>query len=345
MADIAFPAHITVHREHDLDGLPILTAAVTVSEDVAALPLPAGPPGPRGRRGRPRTTFHKMGEIADANARPTDLGPEDRGKWWHRLDDNGMDVWTGTQWRHSPNAVGPQGPVAPATTIVDIQTENDERYVNPAVEFIGTGAEQRLRVTVPAGLPGPKGPPGASGVITEAEDFDKSTVPVHRGVFAYQGATRKFRAAPPPLGVGPWCWYQNDFTSEQRETTSRLIAGTFTVPAQPFAWRPLVQGHINQFAPNGSGVKTTVRLHHSEGEVLADTRSSGGGWVLLPLMPSYGEGSATKTLSPSSTFASVPAGQPANLVVIAERTADSGEIGVSHARASLVVHAQPIGGS
>ncbi|MBL1072950.1 hypothetical protein JK358_00915 [Nocardia sp. 2] len=345
MADIAFPAHITVHREHDVDGLPILTAEVTLPDDVADMPLPAGPPGSPGRLGRPRTTFQKMGEIADSGSRPAGLGPEDRGKWWHRLDDDGMDVWTGNQWRHSPSAVGPQGPVAAAAQIVGIETVHDEKLTNPAVEFIGAGGQSRLRVTVPAGLQGPKGPPGESGTITEADDYDKSIAPMPGGVFAFHSAGRKFRSAPPPLGAGPWSWYETDFSEDQQANTSRLTVGTFTVPAQPFAWRPRVSGHIYQYSPFGGGAMAMVRLHHSEGEVLATTSPSGGDWLYLPLIPSYGEGRATKTLAPNSTFAAVPAGQPANLVVLIERLADSGDIAFDNARASLVVHAHPIGAS
>ncbi|CAM4499057.1 hypothetical protein NONI108955_36420 [Nocardia ninae] len=345
MADISFPARITVDRQQDLDGLPILNANVTVSEEAAKLALPAGPVGTPGRKGRPRTTFQKMGEIPDAEARPVGLGPDDRGKWWHRLDDDGMDTWTGTTWRHSPNAVGGQGEVATANMITDVETVHKPELVNAAVEFVGTGAEQQLKVTVPAGLPGARGSAGASGEISGSPDFDQTTAPMHGGVFAFNRASQKFRPLPAPMGVGPWSWYQEDFAADQQIAAAQLIAGTFTVPAQPFAWRPIVYGHISSFSENNNSqsAKPTVRLHHAQGASVAIGPGSSGTYFFTSLLPAYRDGQVTKTLSPSSTFATVPAGQAANLVVTIDRSGDGNlTIGYKRARASLVVYAQPI---
>ncbi|MFI6042286.1 hypothetical protein ACIA8C_11665 [Nocardia sp. NPDC051321] len=345
MADINFPARITVDRQSDLDGLPILTAKVTVAEETSGWSLPKGPQGERGTPGRPRTTFQKMGEIPNVGARPTGLGPDDRGKWWHRLDDNGMDTWTGTQWRHSPHAVGPQGPVAAANTISSVETTKREDLTNPAVEFIGTGADQKLKVTVPAGLAGPKGPPGVSGPINGSPDFDQTAAPLHGGLFAYNRATKRFRPIPAPLGVGPWCWYQEDFNPDQESAVSQLTAGTFTIPAQGFAWRPVVYGHISAFSARSGpqSAQPVVRLHHAQGLCVAYGTGAAGAYLYVPLVPAYRDGQATKTLSPSSTFATVPAGQSANLVVTVDRQGDgSAAIGFKNARASLVVYAQPI---
>ncbi|WP_067532069.1 hypothetical protein [Nocardia crassostreae] len=347
MADLSFPAHLTVKREPDIDGLPILTAQVDLDDDVVRLPLPEGPAGPQGQQGRPRATFRKTGEIANTAARPTGLGADDRGKWWHRLDDNGMDVWTGAGWQHSPNAVGPKGPVAEANSITDIETIRKENLTVPAVEFVGSGPQQQLKVTVPAGLRGPKGPAGESGTITEADDYDKISQPIRDGVFSYHRASGKFRSAPPPYGTGPWSWYSTDFIADTAATVPRIIAGTFTIPAQDFAWRPIVHGHLAQVTNDKSrtvGVYSTVRLHSADGVIVAASSVTADGWTLMPLIPSYREGDTTKTLSPTSTFATVPAGRAVNFVVAVERYGSANvEIGFGQAHASLVVNAQPIG--
>ncbi|GAA5102636.1 hypothetical protein [Nocardia iowensis] len=345
MADITFPAHITIRRVPDVDGLPVLAAQTTISDGSAKLALPPGPPGEPGRRGRPRTTFRKMGTIPNAAARPTGLGPEDRGSWWHRLDDNGMDVWTGTEWRHSPDAVGPQGPVAAPTTITVTETKHQENLTVAAVEFTGAGAEQKVKVTAPAGLRGPKGPPGASGPIIESPDYDKVRAPGVGSVFAYDRSSRKFRSSAAPLGLGPWSWYQEDFAPERQEATGRVEGGTFTIPPLPFRWRPVVYGHIyNRADPNPEhSAETTVRLHHSQGEIVATCIASSGDWLYLPVVPCYRDGTTSKVLSPTSDFATVPAGQPANLLVAVEKVgAGSGKIGFSPTRASIVVFAEPI---
>ncbi|MEV0356372.1 hypothetical protein AB0H71_09945 [Nocardia sp. NPDC050697] len=346
MADRTFTAHMTVRREVDIDGLPILTAEAAPVGDAAGLPLPEGQAGDPGPGGRPRTTFRKEGVLADASVRPTGLGAEDRGRWWHRLDDNGMDVWTGNGWQHSPDAVGPEGPPAPANTITEVVTERHESLTVPAAVFTGTGAEQSLRVTIPAGERGPKGPPGASGAILSAPDFDPSYPPQRGDVFAYHRASRKFRSVPAPLGSGPWSWYQPDFPAETVEAASRITAGTFTIPAQPFDWRPVVYGHGYYYAAGdtGNAAEIVVRLHHAQGQIVATSPAGSGGWLYMPVVPCYRDGGTTRAMSPTSEFAIVPAGEPANLVVSAERTGTgSGSIGFKNTQASLVVFARPIG--
>uniref|UniRef100_UPI003CC80756 hypothetical protein n=1 Tax=Nocardia asiatica TaxID=209252 RepID=UPI003CC80756 len=86
MAGISFPARVTITEEADLDGVPVITAEVTLSPTAAALELPEGPEGDQGIPGEPQSPFIKVGEIANEAARPTGLTAADRGKWWHRLD-------------------------------------------------------------------------------------------------------------------------------------------------------------------------------------------------------------------------------------------------------------------
>ncbi|MFD4459792.1 hypothetical protein [Nocardia sp. NPDC058480] len=345
MADISFPARVAVDRESDVDGLPILTAHVTVSEEVAGLALPSGPRGERGQRGRPHTTFEKMGEIPDVAARPPGLGLLDRGRWWHRLDDNGMDVWTGTEWKHSAGAVGPHGPVADANTITSIRTVYSENLTTAAVDFIGAGAEQQLEVTVPAGLQGPKGLPGTSGAISESPDFDTASGPSHGGVFGFSRAGGKFRAMPAPMGAGPWSWVEGDFAADQESTAAQIIAATFTIPPQPFIWRPVVQGHLSTFSANSGSQysQAVVRMHHSQGQVVASAVGSAGVYLYMPIVSTFRDEQSTVTLSPTSTYATIPAGQSVDLLVAVERVGNgTATIGYKRARASLVVYAQPI---
>ncbi|MFB7720742.1 hypothetical protein [Nocardia sp. NPDC056100] len=344
MADTSFPAHLSVDRQLDVDGVPILTANVSVSDDIAYLPLPAGPAGPPGPRGRSRSTFRKMGEIANAAGRPIGLTTEDRGKWWHRLDDNGMDVWTGTAWKHSPASVGARGPVGETNAITTTPTGKQPNLTTPAVEFVGAGAQQQLNTTSPAGLQGAKGPAGASGQITKSPDFDQNSALSHGGVFAYQRSSGKFRGMPAPMGAGPWSWYESDFIGDQETAVGQLIAGTFTIPAQPFAWRPVVHGHISSYSANNGQqtVRAVVRLYNSQGQVVSSTAGGAGVYLYLPLIPTYRDEQSTRTLSPTSDFAVVPAGQPASLVLAVERDNGNGTIGYRTSRASLVVYARPI---
>lgn len=349
MGDISFPARLRARRQLDIDGLPLLNAEVELAPEVADLPLPGGPAGVAGDRGRPRTAFRKMGVLANSAARPAGLGPEDRGNWWHRLDDNGMDVWVGDGWVHSVDAVGPVGPAAPANVLTVVGTSNEPTLTEPALEFLGSSADQQIRATVPAGLRGLVGPPGDSGTITQADDYEETNGPSHGGVFAYDRASRRFRSMPAPLGAGPWGWYQEDFPAEQIVAASRVDGGTFTIPAQPFRWRPLVYGHIPVHSNTTSqAAELTVRLGSSQGPIVATGTAfavgSPGAWMYLPVFPCLRDGTTARVLSPSSDFATVPAGQPGSLVVSVERIGtgpSSDKIGFTPTRASLVAFAEP----
>ncbi|OBA62182.1 hypothetical protein A5780_19170 [Nocardia sp. 852002-20019_SCH5090214] len=347
MTDTSFPAHISVDRDVDINGLPVLTATVTPDADSAALPLPDGPDGPIGDRGSAQAPFIKVGTIANAGARPTGLGADDRGKWWHRLDDNGMDFWTGTSWVHSPDAVGDQGSNAPATTITTT-TLHDPALTVPAVKVTGSGPDLAVAVTVPAGLQGIPGPAGASGAISDATDYDDSTGPTQGSVLAYNLGAKKWRVQPPPGGFGPWSWWGTDFAADQEVATDKLIAGTFTLPALPFQWRPVVYGHLAIYCQLVSSTNAVAyaRLNNSNGIMLATAAGAriDGSYNPLALNPTYGD-EGTKPLSPSSTYATVPAYQSASIVVTVERVgsaSSTAKIGYRQSGASLVVWAMPV---
>ncbi|MGY4098038.1 hypothetical protein ACW2Q0_00495 [Nocardia sp. R16R-3T] len=346
MSDIVFPARLTATREVDLDGLPILTATVTPDGEAAALPLPPGQPGPQGPRGRPRSTFVKAGTITGVGARPTGLGPDDRGRWWHRLDDNGMDVWTGAGWVHSPGAVGAQGPVAPAATIAAVTTTHDPALTTPALRVSAEGAALTITATAPAGVAGPAGPAGASGSIATATDYDGTTGPTQRGMFALSLGGRRWSATAPPNGFGPWSWWDADLAADQLADTDQLIALTATVPAMPFQWRPLCYGNLSTYCESSTTVdaEVRVRLGSATGVMVA----SGAGlrvgvsqYLMIPFNPTFGD-EGTKPLSPSSTYACVPAGVPATLLLTVERVGTGLDIGYARSRGSLTVWAQPV---
>lgn len=338
---------MVVDEEADIDGLPILSATVTPTAEAAALPLPAGPVGPQGAIGRPRAPFTKMGSIANAGARPTGLTADDRGKWWHRLDDDGMDFWNGTTWVHSIGAVGAQGPAAPATTITTTTLHNAS-LTTPAARFTGTGPDLQLAVTAPAGLQGDEGPAGASGSIATATDFDSSTGPAQRGIFVWAAGARKWQVKPAPNGFGVYSWWNTDFLADTQSNTERLVAGTFTIPAQPFAYRPMVYGHLGIYcaAGNNTDGEIRVRLGSEMGAIVgagAGIRADGAYYVTV-FGPAIGD-STTKPISPTSTVASVPAYTETSVFVTVERVGQgtSGEVGFQRARASLTLWTQPIG--
>ncbi|MFE3051609.1 hypothetical protein [Nocardia sp. NPDC059239] len=347
MSDVTFPARLTVTSEPDLDGLPILDATITPAGEAPALALPAGQPGLPGPRGGPRTAFRKVGTLANAGARPTGLGPDDRGKWWHRLDSNGMDVWTGTGWLHSPNAVGAQGPTAPAATAA-ATTVHSETLTDPALRVTASGAALALEATAPAGLQGPPGPTGSSGAISAATDFDNTLGPTHRSMFVYAPAARKWKVAPAPNGFGQWSWYQEDFAANTSTAAASLTVASFALPALPFTWRPMVwlSGYIQCVADTATYPILVGRLNSPTGVTLAYGAGSiraGRDWYHATAFPTFGD-DGPKPLAPSSTYATVPAGEQASLVVTVEKVGgNTTNIAWDRTEASAVVWALPIG--
>ncbi|MFE3060719.1 hypothetical protein [Nocardia sp. NPDC059239] len=347
MSDVSFPARITIESEPDLDGVPILTATITPATEAAGDALPAGPRGGTGPRGRPRTAFLKMGTIANAAARPTGLGADDRGKWWHRLDTGGMDAWTGTAWEHSPGAVGVQGPTADPA-VITASTVHSETITTPALKVTASGAALAIQATAPAGLQGDPGPAGSSGQLSAATDFDATTGPTHRSMFGYQAAAKRWKVAPPPGGFGPWAWYQDDFAVANLSTAdSKIVAGTFRLPTLPFAWRPMVwlSGYIQCATETASYPILTGRLNTPNGVMVAygaGIRASGPLYHVTA-GPKFGD-DAPKPLSPSSTYATIPAGESASLLVMVEKVGgDTTNLVWDRADASALVWALPIG--
>ncbi|MFD4434262.1 hypothetical protein, partial [Nocardia sp. NPDC058497] len=144
--------------------------------------------------------------------------------------------------------------------------------------------------------------------------------------------------------TGPGAWYQDVFAGETVAAVSRIDAATFTIPAQPFAWRPRVYGHgyvysVNNGAQSG---ELTVRLNNAQGALVGMTAAGSGGWIYAPVIPCYRDGTTTRSLSPSADYATVPAGQPANIVVGVERIGTgTGDIGFHPGQCSIVVFAEP----
>ena len=346
MTDITFPAHLVVTEEVDDTGLPILTAVVDPADNFADDSLPAGNPGPAGPRGVPGPTFVKMGAIDDADHRPVGLGPTDRGKWWHRLDDNGMDLWDGSAWVHSPDAVGPQGPVADPNALT-VTTVHNPVITLAAADISGAGAAQTLTVTAPAGPRGPAGPAGESGAIGTATDFDASTAPTLRSTFGLSAGGNRWLVQNPPNGFGPWAWYSTDFdTGSTSITADSYVMGTFTIPALPFRWRPLAYGHLHAGAAPGTGTYPVayVRLGSANGVTVASgagARYNANITQLRALIPAYGD-EGTKPLSPASQYATVPANELATLVVVIAREGNANTWAASNEEASLTVWAIPV---
>ncbi|WP_454199600.1 hypothetical protein [Nocardia sp. Marseille-Q1738] len=345
MAEVSFPAHVTITEEDDLDGLPVLTAEVTLSATAAALPLPEGPEGDPGPPGEPQAPFIKVGSIANVGARPGGLTAADRGKWWHRLDDGSMDFWDGDSWINVPGAVGPQGPVAPANTLTALDVVSDETVTIPAVDIKPINSStQTIQLTVPAGDRGATGPAGSSGTITTSPDYDSTQGPVKRSMFSYSRVSRRFRPTPPPCGYGPWHWSSADFAADDSAAVDSFKVLTATFPALPFSWRPMCMGAIQLYSDNTNITHAFVipRLWNESGVAVGiGVNYWQTFWDMAEIHEYYGDLNSVG-MSPSSDYAVVPANYTSQIVVMVERQGGQGTIAYRQAGASFTVYAMPV---
>lgn len=346
MADLTIPARLVVGSSADSNGFPLLDATVVLKPEDYDANMPPGPPGIDGPPGRPRATFVKVGQIANAAARPTGLGADDRGKWWHRLDTNGMDVWTGTAWKHSPNAVGVTGPAAAPNVLTPKPVLRDETYTTATVELKGGRAgDQTILYTVPAGLRGGAGPFGASGAIAESPDYDPSYAPVHGSMFAYSRGGQRFRPLMPPNGYGPYYFGPDAITPTDTSfvSTDQLVAATLVVPAMPFDYRPIVTG---SFRAGTNGASTTVsvmvRTRDLDGQIVAQFAVPfKNNMIDGNILPFFGDPVAQR-VSPSNGYAIVPAYEEMTYYVTLERTAGTAGLNYTQADGSVSVWCQPV---
>lgn len=344
MTDVTFPAHVTITEEDDLDGLPVITAAVSLSRTASALPLPDGPDGDQGIPGEPQPPFIKVGTIANSGARPGGLVATDRGKWWHRLDNGSMDFWDGTAWKNLPGAVGATGPVAPANTLtaLDVVADPTITAAGVAIKPISSST-QTIQLTVPAGARGATGAPGTSGTILTSPDYDSTQGPVSRSMFSYTRVGKRFKPVPPPCGYGPWHWADTAFAADASGATDAYTVLTAVFPPLPFAWRPKVHGGIQTYSDANCFAQVYCRLYNETGVAVGiGSNFWQTFWELTELTEHYGNPNSV-AMSPSSTYAVVPANYPSQILMRVEREGStSGTISYKQALAALTVYAMPV---
>lgn len=359
MEEIVVPARVTITRELDVHGLPITRATLDVGDEAGQIPLPRGRRGKRGPRGRPRATWIKAGEVDTASELPDDLGPDDRGKWWHELSTNDMLTWDGSAWVRSRDAVGPPGPVAPGSNLRVVETQGNRRIRVAGASIV---AGESMRVVVPAGEQGPRGPRGTAGPIVESQDFDPTSGLADGATFGWTRNGRRFRMMPPVNGAGPWSIGPEDIAPDSTPAQRNLIElGSITVPPLPFAWRPWVHGMVQTAGGRSEGrPHVFARLDDWNGPPVGYARQAVNSdmpfWVqMLPYYSNQrgaavlGNAVSAERVSPLSEFGVVAANTEATIYFRVERlgtssTTDGSGPSISHRnnRAYFQVRAMPV---
>lgn len=301
-----------------------------------------GPPGPQGPDAHPWLWRGDVADMAALNAiRPT-LGVAHRGWAYRVVSTNAVMYWDGETFYPFVDAFGAMGPRGlPNELTVGTVTTIDEGEPADA-ELVGDSPNQVLNLWLPRGGPGEQGDPGQPGPIMGSADVD-SSVPLADGyVLAYKGATEKFTPTPWPGAAGPYGLSNTDFSSGSNVSAASSVIATRTIPAQPTAWRPRIEGGISMQShvqSIGAGrVDAEVRIGSATGQIVAQAPGfPSANWIRATFSPYFGA-----TLTPDSTIGVVPANTTVTLYVVINRNLGSSNYSWSNSLAALMVYCEPV---
>jgi hypothetical protein len=218
-------------------------AGTTGTVTLAAL---VGPPGPPGEPS-PIVKVQFEQNFTSPSQLPNNLTntPEDIGKaWWIG---NVVFMWSGTAFFQKQMGVpGPPGPVPDLEFEVQLVPSGTPTSLATPVAVTSFGDPETPTVLIQFDQDSITGPPGPSGPIVDASDFD-SSLPLNNGdAIVWNAALQSF--GPSAFAFSPLIPYfsvpEGAFNSFAGEGTQQLIC-TFAIPQQPFDFIPIITGHIN----------------------------------------------------------------------------------------------------
>lgn len=339
-------ANITMRGINDGVGLPNTVNSFQVDGKEGLFELPVGGQGDPGPQGEPAWPWKWQGDVADEVAlealREALLGIEQKGYAYRVVSTNTVMYWDGEAWYPFLNAFGAEGPQgAPNELTVGTVTTGAEGS-NVSVSITGTPPNQVLNITIPRGGQGAKGDPGGPGPILQADDVDGSVLPQQDYVLAWDEPTQKWRPMPYPGWRGPWGISGGSVSSGSNVSAQVSTLGSITIPAQPVAWRPFVQGQVScQIHVSTVGearADVIARIGSTTGQIIG----VGPGFpsadhFFARLLPNF-----QTSLDPSSSVGVVPAGQTTTIYFTLERAGATKSYSWTNSGASFLVWACPV---
>ncbi|MEV6556601.1 hypothetical protein AB0M22_12855 [Nocardia sp. NPDC051756] len=331
---------ITMRGVADSIGLPYTVNPFEVVDREALIELREGSQGAIGPEGDAAWPWSWQGDIADLAALGRlPLTTADARKAWRVVSDNSIYYWTGmgfvafgaafraTGRRGAPNQLTGAG-VAGATGSA------------AAARITGTAPAQQLEITFPRGATGDAGDPGASGRIQDASDvLINDERPLGQDhVLAWDAAAQKFRPTPSPRPNGPWVIGEKQISDAQNVTEETKTFAAITIPAQPTAWRPIVEGGVQVQTEQPTRCNIEVRIGSPKGELVGlgwSHRVSRIAYVLISPGFQY-------PMKPDATFGVVPANQTVTLYVLAHRVEGTGSYNIYSSYSHVNVRALPV---
>jgi hypothetical protein len=310
----------------------------------ALVEIREGAPGLVGAEGAPVWPWLWMGDIANPAALTAlNLTTADARKAWRVVSDNAIYYWTGLEFIPFANAFGATGRQGAPNALTGSGVVGATGS-SAVAAITGTSPNQQLQITFPQGAQGDTGDPGAAGTITASADvLVDGDHPLNQDyVLAWDTTLGKFRPVPSPRNAGPWAIAGAQFTGGSNLATSPKVVATITIPAQPTAWRPIVEGglvvlsHVQSLGQSRMDIE--VRVGGVDGDLVGygcglgaanDNRVSIGPRFAFPM-------------SPTATFGVIPASTTTTLYVLVRRVVGSANYTITTEHAQLIVYAQAV---
>lgn len=330
---------VTMRGVADSVGLPYTVNPVEVVDREVLIELregPAGPPGPEGAAAWP---WAWQGDVGDAAAL-TALGltTADARKAWRVVSENAIYYWTGTEFIAFDDAFRQPGRRGGANALTGIGLAGASGSAAMA-RILGSAPNQQLEITFPRGPQGEPGDPGGAGKISDASDvLVTEDQPLGQGyVLGFDSVAGKFRPIPSPRLRGPWTIGNNQFLTAQNLKEETKVLAAITIPAQPNAWRPWIEGAVGVASETPTRCDVTVRIGAPDGAVVAQ---GWGHWVArfahVLISPGF-----DYPVMPGAQIGIVAANQTVTLYVVVSRAEGSGTYTVNGNYSHLQVRALP----
>lgn len=336
--------HVTMRSVSDSVGLPYTVNPFLLADRQALVEIREGTPGEPGEEGDPAWPWTWMGDVADPAAlQAMNLTTADARKAWRVVSENAIYFWNGMDFIPFDDAFGAAGRQGQANQLTGSGVTG-EPGTDAAAQITGTSPNQHLEITFPRGVQGEEGDPGEEGNIADAADvlIDDEHPLSQDYVLAWDTTLSKFRPVPSPRNAGPWAIAAGQFTGGSNINTSPRVVGTLTIPAQPTAWRPIVEGGLivlsHVTALGQSRMDIEVRLGSIDGDLIGfghPIAAANDNRVVIAPRWAF-------PMTPDATFGVVPANTTATLYVLVRRVVGNRPYTVTTEGAQLIVYAQPV---
>lgn len=333
---------LTVRGLPDLGDSNATNSAVLVGQEML-LEVVEGPKGPAGPNGPDSWPWIWQSDVADLAAwNALGLTTANAGEARRNVADNSILFWTGYETYEFEDAFQAQGPQG-YPNILSVGTVTATTG-SASAELIGTSPNQVLNLVLKKGATGATGSTGIGGSVRGAPDFDATLPAKEYDGFAWRTSDAMFRGMPYGGWRGPWAVGSSQIPTKQNVNKTVETVCSFSIPAQPMAWRPFILGQIPARTEtnvlNDARMDFEVRIGSQTGQVCAKAWGTPAANILFSAFQPY-FGPST-TVSPSMTVGTIPAGQTTTFYVVAIQGLGSKSFSFTSSGAEILVWAQPV---